>query len=88
MTQQSLPPASKPAFSIPSILAAVAAFLSFKFGAVFGLVLAIIAIVLGIVGVLLALSPRIRGGMVSVIAIIAGLVGIIAAIFKLVGGNL
>ena len=81
-------PAPRPSFSIPSILAAIAAFISFKAGAFFGLLLAIGAIVLGLLGVVLALSPRVRGGMVSVIAIAAGAIGIIAALFKLIGGNL
>jgi hypothetical protein len=80
-------PAPRPAFSIPSIVAAIAAFLSFKAGAIFGLLLAIAAIVLGLLGLFLALSPRVRGGIVSVISIVAGLIGIIAAAFKLIGGN-
>ena len=33
---------------------------------------------------MLAMSPRVRGGMMSLIAIGAGLLGIIAAVFKLV----
>lgn len=78
----------KPSFTIPSILSIVAAVLSFRFGAVFGLLLAILAIGLGVVGTLLAISPRRRGGIVSVVSIIMGLIGIIAAIVKLLGGNL
>ena len=84
---QPLPPAPRPAFSIPSIVSAIAAFLSFKFGAVLGLLLAIVAIVLGVIGLLLSLAPRVRGGIVSVIGIIGGLLGIIAAAIKLLGGN-
>jgi hypothetical protein len=33
---------------------------------------------------LLALSPRVRGGMISILSIVAGVIGIIAAVFKLV----
>jgi len=77
--------ASRPAFSVPAILAVICALLSFKFGAMLGMLLAILAIVLGLIGFALALSPRTRGGIVSVISIIAGLIGIIAAIFKLIG---
>jgi hypothetical protein len=77
----------RPSFSIPSILAIIAAVLSFRFGATLGLLLAIAAIVLGILGLLLSLSPRVRGGIVSVIGVVAGLIGIIAAIIKLIGGN-
>ncbi len=73
-----------PAYSIPSLLAVAAAVGSFATGAVLGTILAIAAIVLGVVGALLALSPSVRGGMMSVVAIGAGLLGIIAAVFKLV----
>ena len=75
---------SKPAFSIPSILAIISALVSFKAGAFGGVLLAIAAIVLGAVGSLLALAPSVRGGMISIISIVAGALGIIAAIFKLV----
>jgi hypothetical protein len=73
-----------PAFSIPSLLAIAAALGSFMTGAFLGTLLAIAAIVLGLVGALLAMSPRVRGGMMSIVAIVAGLIGIIAAVFKLV----
>jgi hypothetical protein len=73
----------RPAFSIPSILAVICAIISFKAGAVLGMVMAILAIVLGLIGLALALSPRTRGGIVSFISIVAGLIGIIAAVFKL-----
>jgi hypothetical protein len=72
-----------PAFSVPSLLAVAAALGSFMTGAFLGTILAIAAIVLGILGALLALSPRVRGGMMSLIAIGAGLIGIVAAVFKL-----
>jgi hypothetical protein len=44
--------------------------------------------VLGAIGVLLAIAPQRRGGIVSVVSIILGLIGIVAAAFKLLGGNL
>ncbi len=75
---------NNPAFSIPSLLAVAAAIGSFMTGAFLGTLLAIAAIVLGLIGALLSLSPRVRGGMMSVVAIGAGLLGIIAAVFKLV----
>ena len=74
----------KAAFSIPSLLAVAAALGSFATGAFLGTLLAIAAIVLGVLGALLALSPRVRGGMISVLSILLGLIGIIAAVFKLV----
>lgn len=73
---------SKAAFSIPSILSIVAAIFSFKVGAFFGLLLAGVAIVMGIIGVLLALSPGKRGGIFSVLGVGGGLIGIIAAVIK------
>ena len=73
-----------PAFSLPSILAVVAAIVSFKAGAFLGTLLAIAAIVLGLLGAVLAISPRVRGGMISLLSVVAGVIGIIAAVFKLV----
>ena len=73
----------RPAFSLPAILAIVCAIASFFFGAGFGFLLAIIAILFGVVGVVLALAPSVRGGVTSIISIVAGVVGIVAAIFKL-----
>lgn len=66
------------------MLAVAAAIGSFMTGAFWGTLLAIAAIVLGLVGALLAMSPRVRGGMMSFVAIGAGLIGIIAAVFKLI----
>ena len=71
------------AFSIPSLLAVAAALGSFMTGAFLGTLLAIAAIILGLLGALLAMSPRVRGGMMSLLAIGAGLIGIVAAVFKL-----
>ena len=73
------------AFSIPAILALVAAIGSFMTGWFLGLILAIAAILLGLIGVMLALSPRVRGGMISVASMVAGVIGIIVAVIKLVG---
>jgi hypothetical protein len=72
-----------PAFSAPSIIAVIAAVVSFMAGPFWGMVLAVIAIVAGLIGVILALSPRVRGGIASVIAVVAGLIGIVAAVVKL-----
>ena len=80
--------AQRPSFSIPSILSILAAIFSFGRGFTFGLILAILAIVFGVIGLLMALLPHRRGGIVSVISIVLGLIGIIAAIFKLLGGNI
>lgn len=75
-------PATKASFSIPSVIAVIAAFCSFKFGAFFGLVWAGIAIVMGVLGILLALRPSTRGGIFSMIGIFGGALGVIAAVVK------
>jgi uncharacterized membrane protein HdeD (DUF308 family) len=76
-------PTRSPAFSAPAIVAVICAVASFFFGAGLGLLLAIIAIVAGAIGVIMALSPNVRGGVASIISILAGVVGILAAVVKL-----
>ncbi len=83
MAQHEVIRTQHPEYSLPSILAIVSAAASFFFGAVLGFVLAVAAIILGVIGMILAVSPSIRGGFVSIISILAGLVGIIAAVLKL-----
>lgn len=70
-------------FSVPSIISIVSAILSFQFGAILGMLFAIIAIVAGVLGVAMALSPRVRGGIMSTSALLLGLVGVVAAIVKI-----
>jgi hypothetical protein len=53
-------------------------------GAILGMILAVIAIVFGILGVVLSLAPAKRGGVISTFGIGAGLIGIIAAVIKAV----
>lgn len=77
-------PTSRASFSIPSIIALLAAIGSFMNGAILGMVLAVIAIVFGILGVVLSLAPAKRGGMISTLGIGAGVIGIIAAVIKAV----
>jgi len=75
---------TKARFSIPSILAIIAAILSFPAGAGLGIVLALTAIVLGVTGFVLALAPGVRGGVTSLISLLAGAAGVIAAVIKLI----
>ncbi len=75
---------TKAAFSIPSILAIVAAIISFKASAVFGLVLAGVAIVFGVLGMILSLGPKTRGGIASLFGIGGGLLGIVVAFVKII----
>jgi hypothetical protein len=72
-------------FSIPSIIAVVAAILSFFVPAFWGFVLALVAILFGLIGVVLAFSPRVRGGLASIISMMAGFLGILVALVKTVG---
>ena len=74
--------AQKAKFSIPSIIAIVAAIGSFMTGALLGFILAMVAVVFGIIGVLLSFSSRTRGGFVSTLAVLAGFLGFLAAIVK------
>jgi hypothetical protein len=69
-------------FSIFSIIAIVSAVASFATGALMGFMLAIIAVIFGAIGILLAFSSRVRGGLVSTMAVFAGILGLIAAIVK------
>ena len=71
-------------FSVPSIIAIVAAVLSFATGAFWGFVLAVVAIICGLIGVALSLSPSVRGGFMSTLSMIAGGIGLIAAVIKAV----
>ena len=73
---------AKASFSLPSIIAIIAAIASFATGAFWGLILAVIAMVCGVIGVGLSLSPSVRGGVVSTLSLLAGGAGILVAAFK------
>ena len=73
---------NKPHFSIPSLIAIGAAIASFFVHAGTGFILAIIAIIFGVFGFILSLSPSVRGGVVSVVSLILAAIGIIVAIIK------
>jgi hypothetical protein len=73
---------NKASFSIPSILAIIAAILSFNFGAILGLIMAALAFIFGALGIILALMPKTRGGGLSILAVILSFIGVIAAIVK------
>lgn len=72
----------KAGFSIPSIIAVVAAIWSFMAGPGGGFVLALVAILFGVIGVVLSLSPNVRGGFASILSLIAGSVAIVVALMK------
>ena len=69
-------------FSVPSIIAIIAAIASFAVGAFWGFLLAMIAVFFGAIGFFLAFSTRVRGGIVSTFGILGGILGLIAAVVK------
>ena len=69
-------------FSIPSIIGIICGIASFLTGAFVGFILAVAALVFGGIGVLLAFSSRIRGGVISSLAVLAGIIGVVAAVAK------
>jgi hypothetical protein len=73
---------SRAGVSVPAIIALIAAIFSFATGAFWGFVLAVVAIIFGVIGVLLALSPNVRGGFISMFSLFAGGIGLIAAVVK------
>ena len=78
------PTTPRASFSIPSIVSVLAAIGSFTSEAFFGMVLAAVAVIFGIIGVLLSLAPSKRGGVVSLFGVVAGALGVIAAVIKAV----
>jgi hypothetical protein len=76
------PTTTRARFSIPSIIAILCALASFPAGAFAGFVLAMIAVVFGGIGFLLAFSSRVRGGVVSTLAVLGGVLGLVAAVIK------
>ena len=73
----------KPAFSVPSIVALVATALIFVTNG-FDFLLAIVGVVAGLIGGLLALSPNVRGGIVSILSIVIGLASAVISLFQVI----
>ena len=78
---------AKASFSIPSIIAILAAISSFYVGAVGGLLLAATAIVFGLFGLMFAMAPGVRGGVVSIVSLGLAVIGLVAAVVKAVTGT-
>ncbi|MPN33569.1 hypothetical protein SDC9_181058 [bioreactor metagenome] len=72
----------RPSYSFPSIIAIIAAIISLFTGAFIGFALAALAIICGIIGIVLSLSPNVRGGFASTLGLVAGAVGIVVALIK------
>jgi hypothetical protein len=82
------PAVSTPVRSGASILAIVAAILSFYFSSqgreILGLVGGIVAIGAGLLGTLRAVSPHVRGGIMSLAAVGLGVIAILVAVVALI----
>ena len=62
-----------------SIIAAIGSFFARPIP---GFFLALLAIFLGIIGFVMAASPRVRGGMISIFSIIIGVIGVLGAVLR------
>lgn len=72
-------------FATISIVAAIVSYLmTFNGHTVWGVLLALIAIPLGIGGFVMAASPRVSGGIMSIVAIIAAVFAIGVAVIAMV----
>ena len=69
-----------------AIIAAIGSFvLTFTGSPVWGLIVAVLAIILGILGVIMSASPKIGGGLMSSFSVILGIFGVGISILVLVG---
>ena len=73
---------AKPPFSIPSLIAIGCAIASYFVGAMGGFILALLAIAFGIIGLFVAMSPSVRGGLISILALIVAAIAIVVAVIK------
>jgi hypothetical protein len=71
-----------PRIGIAALLSVIAAIGSFFVSPVAGFLLALLAIFLGIIGFVIAASPRVRGGIISIFSIILGVVGVLVSVLK------
>jgi hypothetical protein len=80
-------PLSPPVRSTSSILAILCAIGSFAFvdNAAGKMLLAALAVLFGLVGVLRSTSPRFKGGLLSVVAIVIAVLGLLAALLDAIG---
>lgn len=79
-----VPASRKATFSTPSILSlacAIGGFFVDRAG--LALLICIAGAVFGVIGVVVALLPGIRGGFLSILAILLGLIGVIVSIVRL-----
>ena len=70
--------------STPSVIAIIAAIVSFFVEGGWGFLLAVIAIICGVIGFLMAVAPRVKGGLMSIVAIVIGVLGVVVSLLKIV----
>ena len=69
-----------------AIVAAIGGMLAtFTGHPVWGLIIDLVAIPLGIAGLLMAASPRVSGGVLSIVAIVAAVLGLGLAVLGMIG---
>ena len=78
---------TRPAFSIPSIIAIICAVATFIVdGAGTRMLLAVLAAVFGVIGCIIALLPGKRGGIISFVSLAIGAIAFIVAIVQALNG--
>jgi len=73
------------AATISLIAAIVSWIVTFSGNPIWGMVLGLVSIPAGVIGVLMAASPRVGGGLLSVIGIVVGILGLGLAVLGLIG---
>lgn len=67
---------------VAAIISLIATFSAHPF---WGLILALVAIVLGGIGLAMAASPRVSGGMLSIASMVLGIFGLGASVLGMIG---
>ena len=70
----------KSVVSLMAIAAAIASF--FVHSGILGLLLAVVAIVLGVIGFLVSFAPREKGGGLSLLAMLLGVIGAVCGLIR------
>ncbi|MFZ0614463.1 MAG: hypothetical protein WAM73_19620 [Desulfobacterales bacterium] len=69
-----------------SIISAIGSyFLTFTGHPLWGLIAGMVAVPLGVLGMIFAASPRVRGGFISLLAIVFGAIAVVISILGIVG---
>lgn len=73
------------AATIAIIAAGVSFFLTVTGSPIWGLLISLVAVLLGIIGLVMAASPKIGGGLVSLLAVILGVMDAGLAVLGIIG---